>query len=536
MNIIKILFSNIIVVISATWATAQLTSSNLPIIVIETQGTIEDEPKSPGTMKIIYDEEGGRNILDSDEYHFEGKIGIELRGQSSLSLFPKNGFGIETRESDDSNLNVSIFGWPAENDWVIHSPYSDKTLIRNHLTYTLSGKIMEYAPRTKMCELILNDDYYGVILFTEKIKRDKGRLPISKLKKTDNDGDQLTGGYILKFDKAKGEEIAWSSPYPPYPGAYQEAQFIHVYPKHDEITDLQLEYIRSYITEFENRLKSTTYQDSILGYRPLIDVESFIDYIIINELTRNVDAYRLSTYMYKDRDSLGGKLSMGPVWDYNLAWGNANYCNGGNKFGWAYQFNEICPNDFWINHFWWERLISDRSFSCDLQNRWIELRSEILSDNSLRKMIDEKAEHLNEAQERNFSRWPVLGQYIWPNNIVGSNYTAEINNLKRWTQDRLDWLDDQWGPTEACEEVITPSDLPLVYPNPTSSVINISLTKAKCNTCTFNLYDGSGRIIYTYKLSEDTFLDVSNLNGLYFYNVLNESTVVLENGKLSIIN
>ena len=166
-----------------------LTDSNLPIILIETNNQgIQDEPKITATMKIIDNGPGNRNQITDPPLGYEGFIGIELRGASSQS-FLKKGYGLETRNEDGSNRNIVLMGMPKENDWVLHGPYSDKSLIRNALAYKLAGAVMPYAPRTQFCELIINGNYRGVYLFTEKIKIDKGRVDLEKLQIDENSGD-----------------------------------------------------------------------------------------------------------------------------------------------------------------------------------------------------------------------------------------------------------------------------------------------------------------------------------------------------------
>lgn len=133
----------------------------------------------------------------------------------------------------------------------------------------------------------------------------------------------------------------------------------------------------------------------------------------MNEISKNVDGYRLSTFLHKERESLGGKLRIGPVWDYDIAWHNADYCGGTEVEGWAYQFP--CTDDYWQVPFWWERLLEDTAFANNLKCRWTMLRDNLLSDNWFDQYIDSVALLLNESQERNFTVWPILGVYVWPN-------------------------------------------------------------------------------------------------------------------------
>ena len=194
--------------------------------------------------------------------------------------------------------------------------------------------------------------------------------------------------------------------------------------------------------DFETALQSENFANPETGYRAYIDVESFVDFLIVNEVSNNVDAYRISTWVTKDKNS---KLSMGPVWDFNLGFGNANYCGGGQTDVWSFEFNQRCAGDFWNVPFWWEKLMSDPYFRTQLKNRWESLRSGALSTGQLMGTIDSYYDTLNnlENAERNFQRWPILGEWVWPNQFVGSTYEEEVNYLKDWLNQRLTWMDAQ---------------------------------------------------------------------------------------------
>jgi len=183
-----------------------LVESNLPIVTITTSTPILGDVKITADMKIAFDSTS-TTLVNGPYNVYDGKIGIEFRGSSSLALFPKKGYGLETRDELGENLNISLLGMPAENDWVLHGPYSDKTLMRNALAYSIASDVMAYAPRIRFCELIIDDNYKGIYLLTEKIKRDSCRVNVPKLNPDEIDGDDVTGGYILKFDKFDGEEV-----------------------------------------------------------------------------------------------------------------------------------------------------------------------------------------------------------------------------------------------------------------------------------------------------------------------------------------
>jgi hypothetical protein len=487
--------------------------------------TIVDEPKITASMKIIYNENGDVNKIDQEALHYDGKIGIEIRGQSSQS-FPKKSYGIETRDNTGEDLDVSLLGMPEESDWVIHSPYSDKSLLRNAVAYLLAGKLMEYAPRVRMCELIINNSYIGVVVFTERIKRDKNRVDISKLDPDENEGDDLTGGYMLKFDKGDASEIGWSSPYKPIPNKTTVTNFLYHYPKPSDISPQQKQYIKNYITQFENALYSTSYADPVNGYRKHIDVSTFIDLILVNEVTRNVDGYRLSTFMYKDKESDGGKLKMGPVWDYNLAFGNADYCQGSSTSGWAYDFNDHCPNDYWVNHFWWKRLMQDQSFRQELKDRYIQLRQGYLATDYIHSTIDSLTTHIDAAKTRNFTKWNILNQYIWPNNYVGGNYQNEIKYMKDWINDRLQWLDVNIGALTTAVDEISESKSLYFYPNPASDHLNINPEFAS-EILEVSIYNNKGQLVLKSKDTKRIKLPPNLSNGLFLIKAKTKNNIEL---------
>ena len=402
-------------------------TSNLPIVIIDTSGKwIRDEPKIPASMKIIYDESGGRNTLNSQHIDFEGKIGIELRGKTSLG-FPKKQYGVEIQDDAGNDKDAALLQLPAESDWVLNGPYSDKTLMRNYLAYEFSNRIGRYASRTKFVELFLNDNgdatigdkhYVGVYLLIEKIKRGKDRVDIKSLKPAD-----ITGGYILKIDKMDRYET--------YFFTRSGTRLFHVYPKGHEMSAAQKAWIRNYMSEFEVALAGKDFKDPERGYAKYIDTDAFIDHFIINELFRNIDGFRNSTYMYKDR---GGKLTMGPVWDFNLSMGNARFNEGWKTDGWLIYTNPV--------PFWWDRLLQDRNFTKKLVKRWQTLRRDVLATSSLLDEIDRTAEYVSEAQKRNFRRWPILGRRVFGNPTrEPSTYQQEVKQIKRWLQARLKWID-----------------------------------------------------------------------------------------------
>lgn len=514
------------------------TESNLPILIIETEGsTIFDEPKVSASLKLIYNSEGNTNYVTDTSYDYNGKIGIELRGQTSQSLFPKKSYGFETQDASGQNNNVSLLGMPKENDWVLHGPYSDKTLIRNALTYIMASKVMTYAPRVRFCEMIINDEYLGVYLLTEKIKRDKNRVNISKLTEDEVSGDGLTGGYILKMDKTDSNDLLWESNYSPIPGRPQKTRFVHLYPKKEDIQPNQIEYIRTFINDFEKALVSDNYRDAVNGYKKYIDVNSFINLILMNEVTKNLDSYRISTYMYKDRDSIDSRLKMGPVWDYNLAYGNANFCRGERWDNWALHFNQFCPDDYWVNHFWWNRFLSDTTFTNQMEDRWFELRETTFSNENWNFTIDSLISHLGNAIDRNFAKWNVTGEHVWPNSFVGQTFDSDLNYLRNWIRDRLIWMDNNISRLSTIQVVETRN--PIIYPNPSQGLINVEIPASHARwNAKFKVFDMLGRTVYEKALNPDieTFDFEILTSGIYYYVVILNDNNILTNSMFVISN
>jgi len=403
------------------------------------EGEIVDEPKVPAALTI--------KRLDSTLY--EGIIGIEIRGESS-QFFDKKSYGFETWDSQYNDLDVALIGFPEEEDWILYGPFSDKSLIRNKLIYELSNRMGRYTTKTEFVELTINYEYKGLYIFMEKLKRDKNRIDISKLENADIDEELISGGYIIKIDKSDMEDGSYTD-YNSFQSQFDvfgnengdiRINFNYEYPKPGEIHANQKNYIKNYFYEFESSLASNNFKDPINGFRKYIDEDSFIDFFILNELSNNVDGYRLSTYLQKDRNE---KLVIGPIWDFNLSFGNADYCGGERYDVWCFKFNERCLGDYWNVPFWWNRLLEDEKFVDKLKNRWNQLRLNILSDNNILTLIEEQYSFLNNETDiinRNFNKWKIFGIYIWPNSFIGNNYYEEIDFLKNWIKERTKWLDE----------------------------------------------------------------------------------------------
>jgi subtilisin-like proprotein convertase family protein len=514
------------------------TSSNLPIIIINTNNqAIVDDPKIYCNMGIIYNGVGNRNYITDPLNHYNGRIGIELRGSSS-QWFDKKPYGFETVDNNNLELDTALLGMPSEHDWILSASYSDKTFLHNPLSYKLANDMNRYAPRTQFVELVVNGDYKGVYTLMEKIKRDDGRVDIAKLDLDDNAGDSLTGGYIIKVDKTTGSGGAgWYSNYAPAVSTGgQQIYFQYDYPSDVNITPQQINYIQQYIDSFETALNGPNFADTAIGYKKYLSTYSFIDYFLINELSRNVDGYRISTYLHKEKN---GKIKMGPVWDYDIAWHNADYCNGSLTTGWAHEFGNDCPADSWQVPFWWRRLLQDTNYANKLRCQWDYLKTNILSLSAINQYIDTNAALLNESQQRNFTRWPILGVYVWPNpSPIPTSYQGEITQLKQWITQRWNWLDANIPGncyTLSTPETILPQNSVSVFPNPFNANFTVEFYMLQNSAVQFALYNMLGEKIYTstnrnYNAGGNQFLvNTASLNlnsGMYLLKITCGNTVI----------
>jgi hypothetical protein len=475
--------------------------SSLPLVIINSgSGVIQQDVKSMVDMGIIDNGPGKMNFLTDDWNNYNGKAGIEIRGSSS-TMFDKKNYGIELWKTAGDDTSFSLMGLPSESDWILHGPFSDKTLMRNYLAFALARDMGHYASRTRFCELFLNDQYQGVYVLIERIKRDSARVDIAKLLSTDVAGDQLTGGYIVKIDRSAGNYTdGWFSPYLGTGSEGTSPFFAYSYPQRDKITPGQKTYIKNKITAFENALHGSQYLDPYVGYKSFIDVSSFVDYFIMVELSKNTDGYRLSTFLHKDRDGKDPRLHMGPIWDYDLAFGNANYYDSFNTFGWNYTYQ----TDGWGTPFWWSKMLKDPYFVNMLYCRWHEFRQGVLSDESILARIDSAAAVIGDAADRNFAQWQIHGVYVWPNYFVGNTFEEDVNFMKTWITGRAAWLDKS-VPGSTCLSPVNDNDatftfLLRAYPNPAIDEVNIEVQNEKSLKLRLEIFNYTGQLIYEKQL------------------------------------
>ncbi len=507
----------------------EFTSSNLPIVVINTNGQeIVDDYKITADMGIIYNGEGIRNNLTDQFNNYNGKIGIEIRGSSS-QMFPKKQYAVETRDDSGNDIKVSLLGFPSESDWILFAPYNDKSLMRDALAYRIASDMGRYASRSKFCEVVLNGEYNGVYVLLEKVKRDANRVNIKKLEPPDTSGNALTGGYIIKIDKTDGETTdGWYSDYLPFSQTQYKIYYQYHYPKPEDIAASQKLYIKNRIFFFETVMKyNSDIADSATGYPKYIDTDSFVDFILTNEVTKNVDAYRLSTYLYKNRDDINPKIFAGPVWDFNLGFGNADYYEGWKTEGWQIEiltdFQNIPDWESFLTPFWWRKLYDDTNFRNKVYARWQYLRTRSLSTTKILSYVDSLATLLDESKTRNFEKWPVLGIYVWPNPYpyyLLQTYQEELDYLKSWIINRLNWLDQNMiGEPTIVEETkgLTPDNFVLEqnYPNPFNPTTKISWQSPANSWQTIKVFNSLGQELETIV---NEYLEAGSHSKLYIVN------------------
>ncbi len=371
------------------------------------------------------------------ESDWSGRIGMRRRGQSSLN-FAKKQYHMESWDENDRDKAVSIFGMPSESDWVIQAPYADKTLMRNYLVYGWSRAMGHYAVRTKFIEVFYNpdddepvtyDDYRGVYVFMERIKRDGDRVDLEPLLPEHDSEPEITGGYIFRKDKENQNNTTFRTG--------TERQTLQLIEPEYTITDGQLDWLTNYMSEMEEALHGENRGDPETGFRKYWNVANAIDNHILVEFAKNIDGYRISNYIYKDR---GGKLNY-VAWDYNLSLGNADYLDGWKPKGWYYE--DINTDQYP----WYPDMFKDPEFVIEYADRWYQLRRGMLSEENVLGKIDETTDFIREAADRNFVRWNRLGVYDWPNPpgfVNRKTYQQEVNFMRDWVTERLEWFDDQF--------------------------------------------------------------------------------------------
>jgi len=410
-------------------------SSDLPIVIVDTQAQriVYGTYKRASAVFIDTGADGRARMTGPAD--FAGRSGIKTRGRSTAGA-PKHSYGFEIWGPDDLDRDVSLLGLPAESDWVLYAPYNyDRSLISNAFMFELSNRIGRYAVRTRFVEMYLNtnggkvsaNDYVGLYIFEEKIKRGPERVDVENLDPWDRAEPQINGGYMLKIDRAdsgdRGFRTALGNP------RYGDGTLCYVDPKEINITDAQSAWIRGYLDAFEEALYGDDFTDPNTGYARFIDVNSFIDHNLLNMLAMNVDALRLSTHLHKARD---GKLEMGPLWDFDRSLDSTDGRDNN-----ARSWHGTGDGTDYHHYVWWNRLFEDKDFWQRYIDRWFDLRQGVFSTAQINGLIDAMADEIGEAQARNYSKWTSARPRY-------GSFQGEMDHLKDWLGTRTAWVDGQF--------------------------------------------------------------------------------------------
>ena len=473
---------------------------DLPILFIDTKQKCLDynvNEKIPATIKFL--DGKSNNVADSSK-GFQYDIGIKVRGQNSAA-FPKPNYTIEFHDSTGNDINVSLLGLPPSDDWVLQGLYIDKSMVRNSFAHWLFRQTGRYSPRTKYFDLYINGVYRGVYVLIERIKRGKYRVDVSKLKKTDIEGDELTGGYIWKFDWLRDRLHGAGNP--SVPADFKTSDGVSVvlrYPSKKKIAKEQEEYLKNYLNELEALYKDGKNGS---GYENYVDVISTMDYILHQELTQKTDAYWYDFFMYKPKDKTDeqghktvGKIAFGPPWDFDLTFRNSDRpessyndkkesdSTAGFGFGnqnvnswlieYVYKTQGFSTYKLatWVLEMW-----KDSIYQSEIKKRWAELRSGVWHTKSIDAYLDSMKTFLTSAAERNFKRWPNLGKasgtydadpepmrYCKTTNNQGmsmamggynaDSWDGEFEHVRKKVKERIAWMDKQLDFTEPENPVV----------------------------------------------------------------------------------
>lgn len=463
------------------------TDSNLPIVVINTNNqAIPNEPQIMADMGIIYNGVGIRNNMTDPFNHYNGKIGIEIRGNYSAGL-PQKPYRFETWDINGNSINVPLLGMPAENDWALLATYNDKSFVRNTLANHLFDTMGHYATRSEFVEVVLNGEYQGIYMLSETIKRDNDRVDVAKLNPTDITYPQISGGYIIKTDYWDNTN-SWQTSYSPIDHPGYQIHLVYDYPSPTVVVPQQQTYIQTFIYDMETALYGPNFTDTSNGYRKYISERSFMDYFYVNELARNVDGYKKSCHYYKEKDDSAGnigKLKAGPVWDFDWAWKDIWDCSifqATDGSGWSHHINDCATDNY--SPGWMIRFLQDTTFANELNCRWFDLRRNILDTTYMFHYIDSMAAYLNEAQQRHYAYWGHMGAATGTPEIQAprQSYQEEIDSLKSWIARRIVWMDANMpGTLNGCSftsinETPALNNSPAnAYPNPFTNEINFSI-------------------------------------------------------------
>ncbi len=400
--------------------------SSLPVMIIHTlgKGTPTSSRQTFSSIS-VYEPVAGRAAL-TDPPTFSTRGAVKIRGSSTEGI-TKSSFAMEFWDEFGVDSNRGILGMPADSDWVLYAPNNfDPVLIHNPFIHQLSRDMGRYSPRTRFVEVYLNRtggpisaaNYNGIYVLEEKISIGKNRVDIDKLKPENLSPPDVTGGFLMKVDRLDPGDGG-------FPGGGATVGYID--PKEREIElparDPQEQYIRKYYSDFGKALASPNFRDPVVGYPAFIDVDSWIDFHVVEVLSGNVDTLVLSTYFHKPRNA---KIVFGPHWDFDRALGSTDGRDANPR---------IWNTGPFFNGPWWSRLFADRDFWQKWVDRWQKARSEHFANAYINALIDQQADEVREAQPRERVRWRVP--------LRGGSYQSEVDRMKTWLSNRMDFIDKQ---------------------------------------------------------------------------------------------
>jgi hypothetical protein len=433
-------------------------TSDLPIVVVDGYGKGKPEDKEVylDAAVMLFEVSGGMASIAALP-NVATRAGYHVRGQSSAS-FPQTPYKLELWDNANTDADYPVLGMPSDSDWALIPPYYDRALVRNPFVYTLGKEMGLEAPRTAYAEVYLNyenrplsdADYQGIYWISETIKNAEVRTNLKQLHDTDTTEPDISGGYIFKFDQAAAEmpELVCSGA-DPISGGFGQMQggqgggtcWVDLEVIDPDPLNVQSQtWLTGYIQTFHDSLHATPIGD----YAQHIDVPSFVDYLIINELTRNVDAYVRSAYYHKQRtdpmDPTVGKLKAGPLWDYNFSLAVGGSGTVDPMGGWQFEGSRNVNN-------WYPKLAADPAFMALVKTRWAALRQNLFSTASLDARITMLAAPLTNAVVRDFAKWPV--DSVYPNGTgfvrgpVVPTWAEQIQALRTYVSARVAWMDTQ---------------------------------------------------------------------------------------------
>ena len=467
-------------------ATVKISDTNLPIIFIEVEGQmILKDQYILGHMKVIDNGQGQYNYGDTiahpgQHIDYEGPIAIKYRGNTSFSNSDKKPLQIRTLKTDllpddgGEKQKVSILGMGKDNKWMFIAPWADKVMFRDILSFELARPWMDYVPTVKLCEVFLDGTYYGVYGFGERVSKGKSRLDLHDPGADEGD---LSGDYHVEIDRS--DDPYYPSKHRPWSnlnGDEAWGKTIKYQYKDPENEDWATfpgakEALHAEIDAMEDAFLTDHWQDPETGYQSKIDMTSFIDYMLSNEVANNIDGYRLSTNLYKHSDARARNEGIDPrwkmsLWDFNIAWGNANYYKGQRTDSWHYTFNQRETGDGEQIPFYWYRMLNDGNYIKALKDRWKAYREANYSDTRIMQTVDSLALMLRirGAVDRNQRAWQIIGRSVWPNPYNGKTFDEELSYLKQWIRNRLAFMD------QAIEAMEIPDEPKPVVPKNTEPV------------------------------------------------------------------